>query len=96
MSHYHQIMRARLVREMHKTGCRLDDAAACADVALRELRAQRDTFIAAAYESGRSMRQIAKVFGVDVALVHRVLTRARSKSTATTSNLAPARPADAA
>jgi DNA-directed RNA polymerase specialized sigma24 family protein len=89
-------MRAQLMREMHKTGCRLDDAAACADVAIRELRAQRDTFICAAYASGRSMRQIAKVFGVDVALVHRVLTRTRSKSTATDGNVDHARPADAA
>jgi hypothetical protein len=83
-------LRAHLMREMHKTGCRLDDAAACADVAIREFRAQRDSLMASAYESGLSMRRIAGLFGVDVALVHRVLTRHRSKSTPPNSILPPA------
>jgi hypothetical protein len=57
-------LRAHLMREMHKTGCRLDDAAACADVAIRELRDERNRAIAACVACGVSVRTVAKHFGI--------------------------------
>lgn len=66
--------RANLIREMHKTGCRLDDAAACADVALRQLRRERDELIVAVLKAGLSIRKVASIFGLSVGIVHRVFT----------------------
>ena len=74
--------RARLMHGLHKAGLRLDDAGVAADFAMRFQREARDRLMAAARDAGLSMRAIARIFDVDVALVHRVLTRARGKSTA--------------
>jgi hypothetical protein len=68
--------RENLIREMHKTGCRLDDAAACADVALRQLRRERDELIVAVLKAGLSIRKVANIFGLSVGIVHRVFTLA--------------------
>lgn len=56
--------RARLIRAMHKTGCRLDDAAACADAAIRETRAERHRAIASCVSLGVPVRKIAAEFGI--------------------------------
>jgi hypothetical protein len=56
--------RAKLIREMHKTGCRLDDAAACADVAIRETRKERYESIASCVALGVPVRKVAARFGI--------------------------------
>lgn len=73
--------RRSLRRALHEAGLRADDAATAADIAVSHLRGRRDALIIAARVAKLSMRQIAKVFAVDVAIVHRVLTRAASEST---------------
>lgn len=71
-------MRQRLMNEMHrKAGCRLDDAAACADVAMRVLREQRDALILAAHAAGLSARQIGRIVGLSHVRVLRVVTNGR-------------------
>lgn len=64
--------RQDLIREMHKTGCRLDDAAACADVAMRMVRVERDRMILSARQSGLSIRAITRTLGVSKSHVHRL------------------------
>jgi hypothetical protein len=57
--------RAKLIRVMHQTaGCRLDDAAACADVAIREFREERYEAIAACVALGVPVRKVAAKFGI--------------------------------
>ncbi|MBA8886135.1 hypothetical protein FHW12_000326 [Dokdonella fugitiva] len=73
--------RAKLIHTIHNAGLRLDDAGVAADIAIRCQREARDRLMVAAREAQLSMRAIAKIFDVDVALVHRVLTRVRGKST---------------
>lgn len=73
--------RKDLMRELHAAGLRLDDASTAADVSVRVLRHERNRTIVQARIAGLTMRQIASVFDLDVAMIHRVLTRADVKST---------------
>jgi len=75
------ISRRGLQGEMTRAGLRLDDAVVATDIAIRAQMRQRDTLIIVARELGYSLRRIARFFDVDVAIVHRVLTRAGSVST---------------
>jgi len=73
---YHQVL-----RELKARGVRVDDAAAAAEIAERALRQRRNELMVMARAGGLSYRHIARVFDLDVALVHRVLTRGDGKST---------------
>lgn len=68
--------RAELIHSFHRAGLRLDDASVAADVALREMRAQRDELILLAREAGMTYRQIGAMVGLDHARVIRVVTAA--------------------
>lgn len=70
-----------MVHEMRRAGIRPDDAAIAADVAVRRMREMRYRLMQQARLAGLSYRQIARVIGVDTALVYRVLTSPRGKST---------------
>lgn len=70
--------RSELVREMHQTGCRLDDAAACADVAIMAMREERNKLMLAARNAGLSYRQIEDAFGLSKSQVQRVVAENRS------------------
>jgi hypothetical protein len=92
-------MRAHLMREMHKTGCRLDDAAACADVAIREFRDERNGAIAACVACGVSVRTVAKHFGIShprVVQIARMVNGANRVLPEEGDMMRPARHADAA
>ncbi len=82
--------RARLIRKMHDTGCRLDDAADCADVALRDRIEERKEQILRGRALGLSYGQLAKTLGVDRAQVVRVVTGANRKSLGQDETLSPA------
>lgn len=87
-------MRQRLMNEMHrKAGCRLDDAAACADVAMRVLREQRDALILAAHAAGLSARQIGRIVGLSHVRVLRVVTNGRGGLPQASGNVHPDKPA---
>lgn len=73
--------RGELIGIFRSRGLRADDAAEAADAALGWHRRHRNALIRGARTAGMSLRQIARVFGVDVAIVHRVLTAAGIKST---------------
>jgi len=83
------VNRSDLMRRMHRAGLRLDDAATAADIALNCLRHARDDLMAKVRGSGMSYRQIAAVFELDVARVHRVLTAGVIKSTGTDDTMQP-------
>jgi lambda repressor-like predicted transcriptional regulator len=67
-------LRAELIREMHKTGCRLDDAAACADVAMQFVRKLRAEVITALSLPAMTVRQIARKKGMSKSRVHQILS----------------------
>lgn len=65
-------LRAELIRKMHKTGCRLDDAAACADVALQEIKVWRERVVLALLRPQLSIRQAAVETGMSKSRVHQI------------------------
>lgn len=66
--------RAELISAIHKTGCRLDDAAAAADVAIRKYRDKRNGLMVIGRRMGLSFPAIAAHFDMDVAAVFRIVT----------------------
>jgi len=87
--------RADLMRRMHKAGLRLDDAATAASIAMNCLRHARDDLMERVRGAGLSYRQIATVFDLDVALVHRVLTAGKQKSTGNAPTVKPSKTSEA-
>jgi hypothetical protein len=81
-----------LLVKMIRAGLGLQDANTATTLALREAREQRDNLIVVARQLGHSVRTIGRMFAVDAAIVHRVLTRARGVSTPTTPTVAPVAP----
>lgn len=68
-------LRARMMREMHqKAGCRLDDAAACADIALRFMDELRREVVIAYSLPAMSIRQIAKKKNLSKSRVHQIVS----------------------
>lgn len=61
-----------LKRALTAQGLTLNQAIDAARTADRITRERRDYCIRCAHQSGMSMRKIARVWGVDVALVHRI------------------------
>jgi hypothetical protein len=66
--------RAELISAIHKTGCRLDDAAAAADVAIRKYKDKRDALMVIGRRMGLTFQAIADHFHLDKAAVIRVVT----------------------
>jgi predicted transcriptional regulator len=63
-----------LMRDLHRAGLRLDDAALAASMAVRRMLDLRNRLMRRARDIGMSEREIAGMFGVSQSLAHRVVS----------------------
>lgn len=91
MSKLTDTRREHYVKLFYKVGIRLDEAHACADVAIRAGRNERDDLIRDCYRAGLSLRRLAKRLRMSKSQVQRVVSPDSSDSgTPINSTLPPA------